>query len=126
MTEDQNKKIAAWLWLCWHNTEVITRVNGNLDLVCVRCLTVSEEPEDLANVPFDTWDGFRSIMENGPKQEWWYEFMISICADYRQHPLSHEVIYYIPSNYIGPKLAETLIEWVERSGWTGREEMHVR
>lgn len=70
-------------------------------------------PNNAVSGPFDSKPGFWVIIKHGPKMDWWHKFMVHICADYRQHPLSHKVIYYIPFDFIGPQLAVELDKFLE-------------
>jgi len=65
---------------------------------------------------FDTWEGFRLIIENGPKQDWWEDFIHSsyyafntFLGDYKDEGYG----WAIKQDYVGPKLAEELMRWIE-------------
>ena len=117
LTEAQNKRIAEKLGLCWHNTEAIVRVSHVIDIVCTRCLTVQEDPGDLNNVPFDSEKGFLLIIENGEDKGWWGKFVQTCPKVFRYN---FNAIYFdglewaIKRDYIGARLAEALIEWIEK------------
>jgi len=96
LSDSQNMKIAQWLGL---------------------------EPNPKAyrvGFQYNTWDGFRLIIDNGPSQTWWEDWML--WDDSSQGGL----IFYVESfvgfiehwslrqEFIGPRLAEELINWIEQ------------
>lgn len=106
LLESQNKRIAKVLGLCWHEWSYTPKIS-----VCLKCKT-----EDPQNISFDTWEGFRLIIENGPKMEWWNEFIrqnrhVFVITELAGKPLTEK--WAIKHAYIGPKLAVALNEFLE-------------
>jgi len=110
MLEEQNKKIAKWLGLCWrepaYDDDSATPTYHKAD-----------------NPKFDTWEGFRIIMENGPKQKWWDRFLdesrvgfVFFTGNLGKESVLQENKWNrtIKQDYIGPKLADALLEWIEK------------
>ncbi len=128
LTESQNKMIAEALGLCWHEWVLPEGCHaGEPAKKCKYCgqfvalyyiSNLQEHYPQLVNHPFDTWDGFRLIVENGPKQNWWNEF---VCLNPYVFIIFYNMVdptqfggWAITQDYIGPKLGIALTEWLER------------
>ncbi len=73
MTRDQI--ICEALGLCWHNFD---NDSGSTNFtLCRKCGKWKSElsSERQYNPDFSTPEGFFLIMDEGPKQEWWYKFV---------------------------------------------------
>ena len=69
--------------------------------------------EPYVNKPFDTPKGFFTIMEEGPRREWWGEFMDGLLGVKDLMP-DGEYLYYIPVDLINPsRMAHALLEFLE-------------
>ena len=70
-----------------------------------------QAPDGVAHCrEFDSWAGFRLIIEHGPKQEWWDEFVTQsdafiFLADIKLRE------WAVKSTFIGPRLAHVLDEF---------------
>jgi len=121
LTSEQNREIAKWLEICWH-TLIFYFDDGTVKCSCGRMFRCPDEGtfhvEQENNIPYDSWDGFRLIMENGPKnrEQWWkfvedrrgVVFMIER-SSYTHIPDS----WSVRQEFIGPPFAGELIKWIE-------------
>jgi len=96
LTIDQNKRIAEALGLCWPGIKLRT-------------------DSFFKDLGYDSWPGFRLIIENGPEQDWWISFV-----NHNSHVFMSayigEIEWAIKQDYIGPKLGIALAKWLERKG----------
>jgi len=98
MTPEQNIKIAEWLGIA--PIDVISAIIA-------------------LNRKFDTWEGFRLIMENGPSRDRWDEFVKRSGCFMIDNWGEFGIRWAIKQDYIGPKLATALIEWTENKERNG-------
>lgn len=123
MTEEENRLITEKLGICWHEIEWVEGQGLHCKACGVWAVTYDDPhwhyPDKLRNPDFSHRDAFWIIMEEGPKQEWWKSFMRK--TSYYQ-PMMHynedmtEYLrdeYSIRQDYIGPRLAESLLDFIK-------------
>ena len=111
LTEEQNKRIAKKLELCWHKFGYV-RDGGTIPcLNCMEVISMKSFVHKTYNKPFDTPEGFHLIIEHGPKQIWWRSFLKAA----RVGPEPYGA-WSIREYYLGPRLAIALDEFLKEGG----------
>jgi hypothetical protein len=118
MTEADNRLIAEWLGLCWHEWK------KDRSCSCGRIINISqaelsEHQFHNHNPDFSHRDSFWLILEHGPTREGWDAFLWAgnnkycyIISDSQGNIL----VWSIVSNFIGPRLAEELLKFIKEEG----------
>ena len=113
MTEQDNLMIAETLGICWH--EVIKRKQywvGRWSYYREIC-SCGDSFSDHVNPDFSNRDAFWLILKEGPKQEWWDEFMRKSGVGVWYDSASKKPLWAIKQYYLGHHLAEELLKFLK-------------
>lgn len=120
LTPEQNRMIAEVLGLCWHDNDAQDWLIKNNKKLCEKCnkwveINIDERYSFKDNISYSTWEGFRIIMENGPKQEWWNCFVTDSMDVFHCQWVGYDpkLSWSIYPDYIGPAFAIELTRFLE-------------